>query len=80
MNPAHWKREHQIALILAIVIGAIVGVVIGYFVYGSARGADGGVRFGFWVQRSIHFGGLWWGLSGAVIGGALIYIRRLTSN
>lgn len=80
MNPLDWKREHQIALGLAIVIGAAVGVILGYFTYAAASGFDGGVSFGDWVRHPVRYAWLWWGIFGAAIGVGVLYFRRLTSN
>ena len=78
MNPFNWERRHQIALVLALIIGAAAGIILGYFVYAVPRGADGGLRFSYWVERPIRRGALYWALFGACIGIALIYVRRLT--
>ena len=79
MNPFRWSKEHQVALILALVVGAVVGVVVGYLAYASSTGADGAVSIYYWVKyRSPSY--LWWGIGGAAVGGALIYIKRLNSD
>lgn len=80
MNPINWKREHQIALVLALIIGAVIGLVTGYIAYASSSGASGGVSFSYWVDNPIRYAGLWWGLGGAGVGAAVLYIKRLTSN
>jgi hypothetical protein len=80
MNPSKWSREHQIALALAIAVGFLAGYVLGYVIYGVARDAGSAVPFAYWAGRPLRYSGLWWGLSGAIVGAALIYIRRLTSN
>ena len=80
MNPLSWKKEHQIALALAILVGIAIGIVIGYLVYASAKGAGGAISFAYWVRHPIRFSGTWWGFLGGTVGGALIYIRHLTSN
>lgn len=58
-------------------VGAILGVVLGYLVYASGQGADGGVSFGYWLSKPVRFAALWWGVVGAGIGAALVYVRRL---
>lgn len=89
MNPLGWKREHQIALLLAIAVGIVAGVVVGYLVYASGRGADGASGFGSWLKYSFRFyrrsfefqrPGIWWGLTGGSVGAALIYIRILSQQ
>ncbi len=77
MNPLRWKRNHQIALVLAIAVGASLGIVVGYLVYSSGRGAGGAISFGYWLSRPLRSAGLWWGLFGAGVGAAAIYLRRL---
>lgn len=87
MNPLTWKREHQIALGLAVGVGITVGVIVGYMVYAAGSGAGGASSFGYWFESSFRlkyrsFGfrrpGIWWGLTGGLIGAALIYIRLLS--
>jgi hypothetical protein len=79
MNPLRWERRHRIALLVAAAIGAALGVVLGYIVYGAARGADGGVRFGYWISQ-FRYGSLGWAVFGAVAAGGSAYVRRLISN
>lgn len=80
MNPLDWPRPHQVALVIAAVVGALVGVVVGYFSYCTGFGADGCVSFGYWRSQPFRFGGFWWGVFGAAIGGGIVYARRLLSN
>ena len=75
MNPLSWSREHQIALLAAALIGAALGIVLGYLVYAAGWG-EGAVPFGSWLGRLLD-GPIWWALFGAVIGGAIIFIRNL---
>lgn len=57
----------------------MIGVIIGYIVYAIPRGAGGGVTFGYWVSRPLKYAGLWWAMTGAIIGAAVIYVKRITS-
>jgi hypothetical protein len=77
MNPLNWKREHQVALGIAAVIGAVMGVLIGYLVYAVARGADGAMSFGRWLEYSIWAAALLWAIVGALIVGGSAYMQRL---
>jgi hypothetical protein len=76
MNPLTWTREHQLALAIAALIGAAVATVLGYVVYAVGWG-EGALPFESWIWR-VFLGPLWWALFGAVIGGAVIYVRNLT--
>ena len=75
MNPLSWSREHQIALCLAALIAAALATVLGYLVYAAGWG-EGAVPFGSWLGRLLD-GPIWWALFGAVIGGAIIFVRNL---
>ena len=77
MNPLNWKREHQVALSIAVVIGAVLGILIGYLVYAIARGADGAMSFGRWVEVSLWAAALLWAIVGALIVGGNAYVQRL---
>jgi hypothetical protein len=76
LNPATWSKNHKLALGLSALIGLVAGVVVGYLVYATGSGADGAVSFGYWVDHPIRRGGLWWGLIGAAIGAAVVYVKR----
>lgn len=83
LNPMTWKREHQIALMLAIAIGCIGGVLVGLYsteTYSSFRwGAlwcEGRYSCfyllnGYWLKITL------WASLGAAIGAALVWIRQL---
>ena len=75
MNPLSWSREHQTALCLAALIAAALATVLGYLVYAAGWG-EGAVPFGSWLGRLLD-GPIWWALFGAVIGGAIIFVRNL---
>jgi len=72
MNPFRWRREHQLALLVAALIGAALATVLGYIVYAVGWG-EGAVPFESWILRLLH-GPIWWALFGAVIGGASIFV------
>ena len=64
MNPPHWKREHQIAFLVAVVFGAIMGITIGLLQVEPSTSL-------YWL------GGGLWGLAGAMLAGAGAFIRQL---
>jgi hypothetical protein len=81
MNPLHWKREHQMALLSACAFGAVVGALLfililansyyspvwcGYGNYGYTCWLSG-----FWVRVVM------WTVLGALAGMAVVYIRQL---
>lgn len=80
MNPLHWERRHQVALMIASVIGAALGIVLGYVVYGAASGTEGGVGFSYWFGHSLRYGGHWWAAFGAAVSAGFIYVHRLIST
>ena len=78
MNPLHWKREHQWALGLAVALGAFVVALIAYRTInvGMCRSYLYGLNlacvFRYWWGTI-----LFWPFAGALIGGAVVYIRQL---
>ena len=67
MNPLHWKREHQIALLGAAVVGAAIGIFAG-----SRQ-----------VEPSANHHWLWlalWGAAGSVMGATGGFIRQLSRS
>jgi FtsH-binding integral membrane protein len=64
MNPFHWKREHQIAFLVAVVFGAGMGIYIGLRQIEPSAG-------GYWLHMGL------WGVAGAVLAGTGAYIRQL---
>jgi hypothetical protein len=89
MNPFHWRREHQVGLVLAMIIGAVVGTLVGYMMYAMTAGADGAVHFSYWSWTckifssycmSGAFSNITWTFLGAVLGAAVIYVRRLMAS
>jgi hypothetical protein len=94
MNPLEWKREHKLALAVALFLGAFVGVLAAmrevepyghvwaysHFV-ADAVGLISPHAAG-WAYNRIRFDYYWviialWGLVGAAVAGALVYIRQL---
>ena len=67
MNPFLWKREHQIAFLVAAVFGALMGVFIGL------RQTDQ-FTSPYWLHVAS------WGVAGAMLAGAGAYIRQLIRN
>jgi len=81
MNPLNWKTEHKTALVIATGIGCILGVVVGYFVFAAeALPQYGAQPFGTWLTYSIHYGVYWWAIAGGLVGGSIVYVKRLNSN
>ena len=70
MNPFAWRREHQTAIILGMIVGAAILEVIG-FMY---RGLNYTLLSSslFWSGSTVR-----WAIFGAIIGGCIVYIRRL---
>ena len=70
MNPFGWRREYQIAVILGAILGAIILLLTG-FMY---RGLNYGTLTSdlLWSSSTAR-----WAILGALIGGCIVYIRRL---
>ena len=70
MNPFAWRREHQTAIILGMILGAVILELIG-FMY---RGLNYTLLSSqlFWSGSTVR-----WAILGALIGGCIVYIRRL---
>lgn len=77
MSRIQWNKNHRVALAISVIIGIVAGVIVGYIVYAVGRGADGGISFGRWLEFPLRFRGLWWAIVGAIIGGAIVYVKRL---
>jgi hypothetical protein len=73
MNPLNWRREQQLALIIAAIIGLMLGEFSGF-----ALTSDG-QRFGLWVfwYGYSSFGGFMGSIVGALIGLTTAYVARL---
>jgi hypothetical protein len=89
MNPLRWKRELQVALILAATIGVPLGIILGHITTGgttwelwSRAPNDYNWPPFYWMKT--YWGPLtffWWGLFGASVGAGIVYlIELLRSN
>jgi hypothetical protein len=85
MNPLDWKREHQIALLVAATLGGFIfTTMMSHNISSCAGGFIGsayyypifGIDWGPFLARC-WFQLLVWPVSGAVSGAAFIYIRQL---
>jgi hypothetical protein len=84
MNPSHWTREHQAALVIICVIGGIVGLLLAWFHSPFFRISQASVS-GEWANPTrVFFTWLpnvelyWpWPAFGAVIAGLAFYAFRL---
>lgn len=88
MNPFRWKRELKLALLMAATIGIPLGIILGYITTGGmtwevgARPPNDYSWPPFYLMK-ITWGPLtffWWGLFGASIGAAIIYIVQLVRS
>jgi len=70
MNPFVWRREHQAAIILGAILGAVVLIVIGFMYRGLNYGTISSAVF--WSASTAR-----WAILGALIGGCMVYLRRL---
>lgn len=70
-------------------IGAAVGVTAGYIGDAAGSGAEGSPGFLWWAQKPFlfyphvaieDFEAAWWGLSGAVVGAALLRLRQIITD
>ena len=67
MNPFDWKREHQIAFLIAALIGAGMGIYIGMRQVAPSSSSD-------WLQVGA------WGIAGTMLAAAGAYFRQLMRN
>lgn len=69
MNPLKWRREHQVALLVGIALGIVAGLVIGFM--------HNGIHYATLSPWLTGGSGFRWGVFGALVGGAAIYMRQL---
>ncbi len=67
MNPIYWKREHQIAFVIAVVVCACLGVFAG------SQRVDPSADL-YWVRVGL------WGVAGAAMGTVGASIGQLIRN
>jgi hypothetical protein len=67
MNPLHWKRDYQIAFLIAVLLGAGMGIYIGQRQVDPSTSA-------YWLRIGLS------GVAGAVLAGAGAFIRQLMRN
>ena len=70
MNPFAWRREHQTAIILGAILGAVMLLVIGFMYRGLNYGTISSELL--WSSSTAR-----WAILGALIGGGIVYVRRL---
>jgi len=70
MNPFAWRQEHQVALILGAILGAVILLIIGFMYRGLNYGTISSALF--WSPSTAR-----WAILGALIGGCIVYVRRL---
>jgi hypothetical protein len=70
MSPFAWRREHQVAIILGAILGAVILLVIG-FMYRGLNYATMSSEV-LWSPSTAR-----WAILGALIGGCIVYVRRL---
>lgn len=72
MNPANWKREHQVALCIAIALGAALGGLTLYLATGA-----GSPTLDVWLWRRSWPELILWPAMGAIIAGGIVYVHQL---
>lgn len=77
MNPLLWKREHQLAWIVACMIGAVAGLTYAFsrIALNDSEGFTPASFFIIWLQHPTWY--WYWALMGAVIAGLAFYLHRL---
>ena len=70
MNPFAWRQEHQVAIILWAILGAVILVIIGFMYRGLNFGTLSSELL--WSASTVR-----WAILGALIGGCMVYVRRL---
>ena len=69
MNPLRWRHEHQVALLLGAVLGIAMGLLV-WFLHNGVQYAT--LRETIWTWSTFR-----WGVFGALIGAAIVYVRQL---
>lgn len=84
MNPLQWKREHRLALAIAIGLGAAIAAITAFAVLNPAdyRGTlalycEWQDRYCTYFRAGYWFVALIWATLGAAAAGTLVYIRQL---
>jgi len=72
MNPANWKREHQVALCVAVVLGAALGALTLYLATNTS-----GSPIDLWLWRRSWTELALWPVMGAIIAGGIVYVHQL---
>lgn len=72
MNPANWKREHQVALGVAMLVGAALGILALYL---STQPPGGYLSLWLWRRDWAEL--FVWPAIGALLGGGVVYVRQL---
>ena len=70
MNPFAWRAEHKTALLLGAIIGTAILLMIGFMYRGLNYGTITSELF--WSASTVR-----WAILGALLGGAIVYVRRL---
>ena len=71
-NPLKWKSAHRMALAVSIVAGGAAGNIVGYYHFGRSNMSD-------WFEYRTGEAFVW-AVTGAIIVGAAIYVRRVFSD
>jgi hypothetical protein len=64
MNPLNWKREHQIAFLVAVPFGACIGI------FGGVQQVEPSTDL-YWLSVAL------WGTAGAVMAAVGAFIRQM---
>ena len=75
-SPLNWKPEHRLALAIAISLGAFVGAIVAFMLVQPHAGSFGMHWRSF--PRGYWFPIIFWPTAGALIGGAVMIILRLS--
>lgn len=73
LNPFHWRKEYQLALVISALIGTALGVVFGYVLWVVQRND---LSFTYWFRNHSE-DAFAWGLFGLTSVGGLIYVYIL---